>query len=170
MHRLPEQRRGGAGVCSPRSFSCPFADCSAQDLSWCCWGAGSSVLCSPPWLGGHCWGLGEEGLRTPNPACPRRRTLWGWVSGSRAPQQRSRSQGARGSPDPLCPTVSGGLFAKTAYIAFQIKGSVWACLCSARSVSCHFADCSPQELVWCSWGDVALVLSAPVCLGGHCCG
>ena len=50
---FPVQRRGGAVVCSPRSFSCPFADCSTQELSWCRWGAGTSVLCRPPWLGGH---------------------------------------------------------------------------------------------------------------------
>ena len=39
---FPEQSRGGAGVCSPRSFSCPFADCRAQELGWCRWGDGSS--------------------------------------------------------------------------------------------------------------------------------
>ena len=167
---FPEQRRGGAGVCCPRSISCPFVDCSAQELVWCCSGAGISVPCSPTWLGLHCWGLGKKGLPTPSPAYPRRRSRWAWVSGSPDPQQSSRAQGARGSPAPLFTMVSSGLFAKTAYIAFQSRGAVWDCLCSARSVSCHFADCSPQELGWCSWGDVAWVLSDPDCLGGHCCG
>ena len=44
---FPEQRRCGAGVCSPRSFSCPFAECRAQELGWCRWGDGSSVLRCP---------------------------------------------------------------------------------------------------------------------------
>ena len=37
---FPEQRRGGADVGSPRSFSCPFADCRTQELGWCLLGAG----------------------------------------------------------------------------------------------------------------------------------
>ena len=106
---FPEQSRGGAGVCSPRSFSCPFADCRAQELGWCRWGDGSSVLPCPAGLGGHCRGLGAECLRTPNPASTRRRTRLKWASGSGDPQQSSRAQGARGSPAPLCPTSSGGL-------------------------------------------------------------
>ena len=35
---FPEQRRGGACVCCPRSVSCLFAECSAQDLGGCRWG------------------------------------------------------------------------------------------------------------------------------------
>ena len=87
------------------------------------------MLCSSAWLGGHCWGLGEEGPLMPNPAGPRRRTLWGWVSGSGDPQQISRAQVSRGSLVPLCPKSSGGLGAKTACVAFLSKGAVglmWA--------------------------------------------
>ena len=86
-------------------------------------------LSGPAWLGWHCWGLGAEGLRTPNPASPRRRTRWALVSGSGEPQPSSRAQGASGSPAPLCPTSSGGLGAKTACVAFLSKGAVglmWA--------------------------------------------
>ena len=67
---IPEQRRGGAGVCSPRSFSCPFADCRAQELGWCLWGVGALVRSGPASLGLYCWGMGEEGLRTFNLASP----------------------------------------------------------------------------------------------------
>ena len=67
---FPEQRRSGAGVCSPRSFSCPFADCRAQELGWCLWGVGAFVQSGPASLGLYCWGMGEEGLRTFNPASP----------------------------------------------------------------------------------------------------
>ena len=109
LRYFPKQRRAGAGVCSPRSSSCPFAECRAQEQCWCRWGAGPSVLRCPVGLGGHCRGLGAECLRTPNPASTRRRTRLKWVSGSGDPQQSSRAQGARGSPAPLCPTSSGGL-------------------------------------------------------------
>ena len=34
---FPEQRKGGAVVCFPKSVSSPFADCSTQELSWCRW-------------------------------------------------------------------------------------------------------------------------------------
>ena len=107
-----------------RNVSCPFADCSLQDLVCCRWGHGSWVLRCPAGLGGHCRGLGAEGLRTPNPASPRRRTRWEWVSGSGDPQPSSRAQGAKGSPAPLCPKSSGGLGAKTACVAFLSKGAV----------------------------------------------
>ena len=65
---FPELRPGGAGVCCPKSVSSPFADCSAQELGWCRWGDGSSLLRCPAGLGGHCRGLGAECLRTPNTA------------------------------------------------------------------------------------------------------
>ena len=65
---FPELRPGGAGVCCPKSVSSPFADCSAQELGWCRWGDGSSLLRCPAGLRGHCRGLGAECLRTPNTA------------------------------------------------------------------------------------------------------
>ena len=49
---FPEQSRGGAGVCSPRSFSCPFADCSTKELVWCHGGDRVSRLSDPACLGG----------------------------------------------------------------------------------------------------------------------
>ena len=67
---FPEQRRGGAGVCCPKSVSSPFADCSAQELGWCLWGVGALVQNGTASLGVYCRGMGEEGLRTFNPASP----------------------------------------------------------------------------------------------------
>ena len=45
-----------------------------------------------------------------------------WDSGSEDPLQSSRAQGARDSPAPLCRTASGGLGAKTAFVAFLSFG------------------------------------------------
>ena len=101
---FPEHRRGGAGVCCPKSVSSPFADCSAQELGWCRWGDGASGLSGPAGLGGHCWGICAKGLRTPNHASPQRRIHWVWVSGSRDPQQRE-GPGSPRQPIPAFPDV-----------------------------------------------------------------
>ena len=101
---FPEQRRGGAGVCCPKSVSSPFADCSAQELGWCRWGDRASRLSGPAGLGGHCWGICAKGLRTPNHASPQRRIHWVWVSGSRDPQQRE-GPGSPRQPSPALPDV-----------------------------------------------------------------
>ena len=120
---FPEQSRGGAGVCCPKSISSPFADCRAQELGWCHWGDGASGLNGPAGLGGHCWGICAKGLHTPNHASPQRRIHWVWVSGSRDPQQRE-GPGSPRLPNPQFPTSSGGQGAKTACVAFLSKGAV----------------------------------------------
>ena len=98
----------------------------------------------PCWLRGHGRGLGEEGLSTPNPACPRRRTCVECDSGAGNPQQSSRAQGARGSPAPLCPMESGGPGVKRACV--DILRGVTARLWFAVQGECPFAECSSQNL------------------------
>ena len=98
----------------------------------------------PCWLRGHGRGLGEEGLSTPNPACPRRRTCVECDSGAGNPQQSSRAQGARGSPAPLCPMESGGPGVKRACV--DILRGVTARLWFAAQGECPFAECSSQNL------------------------
>ena len=99
----------------------------------------------PSWLRGHGWDQGAEGLRAPNPACPRRRTRGEWVSGAGDPEQSSRAQGSRCSLAPLCPMESAGPGAKTACAAFLSQGElgVWF---AARG-EFPFAECSSQKLV-----------------------
>ena len=60
LHCLPEQSRGGAGVCSPRSFSCPFADCRAQELGWCLLGAGPRCCVAEFGSGRIAWALAQK--------------------------------------------------------------------------------------------------------------
>ena len=57
---FPEQSRGGAGVCSPRSFSCPFADCRAQELGWCLLGAGPRCCVAEFGSGRIAWALAQK--------------------------------------------------------------------------------------------------------------
>ena len=99
----------------------------------------------PCWLMVHGRGLGEEGLSTPNPACPRRRTCVECDSGAGNPQQSSRAQGARGSPAPLCPMESGGPGVKRACV--DILRGVTVRLWFAPGGEFPFAGCSSQKLV-----------------------
>ena len=111
-----EPRRIGAVVGCPRRLSlCTMQPPEARFGPSVRRGLGAE---RPRWLRGHGCGLGAKGLRTPNPASPPRRTRAEWVSGTGDPQQISRAQGARGSTAPLCPLESGGLWAKTACVAF----------------------------------------------------
>ena len=99
----------------------------------------------PSWLRGHGWAQDAEGLRAPNPASPRRRTRWEWVSGAGDPEQSSRAQGARGSPAPHRPRESAGPGAKTACAAFLSRGALG--LWFAALGEFPFAGCSSQKLV-----------------------
>ena len=118
----------------------------------------------PSWLRGHGWAQGAEGLRAPNPASPRRRTRWEWVSGARDPQQSSRAQGARGSPAPLCPMESGGPGVKRACV--DILRGVTARLWFAAQGECPFAEFSSPKLALGPRCDGASALSGPAGSGG----
>ena len=118
----------------------------------------------PCWLRGHGRGLGEEGLSTPNPACPRRRTCVECDSGAGNPQQSSRAQGARGSPAPLCPMESGGPGVKRACV--DILRGVTARLWFAAQGECPFAECSSQNLALGRRCEGASALSGQAGSGG----
>ena len=78
----------------------------------------------PSWLRGHGWGLGAEAIRAPKPTSPRRRTRGDWVSRAGEPHKCSRAQGSRCSLALLCPMESRGSGAKTACVAFSIRGTL----------------------------------------------
>ena len=118
----------------------------------------------PSWLRGHGRGLGEEGLSTPNPACPRRRTCVECDSGAGNPQQSSKAQGARGSPAPLCPMESGGPGVKRACV--DILRGVTVRLWFAAQGECPLAECSSQKLVLGHQCDGASALSGGAGSGG----
>ena len=79
-------------------------------------------------------------------------------------QQSSRTQGARGSPAPLCPLESGGRGAKTASVAFLSRGAM-GLLFAARG-DFPFAECSCQKLVLGRRCDGASALSGRAGSGG----
>ena len=99
----------------------------------------------PSLLRGHGCGLGPEGFRAPDPASRPRRTRRELVSGTGDPQQRSRSQGARSSPAPLCPLESGGPGPKTACVAFLSRGALGLLLAARGDFPC--AECFQKRVV-----------------------
>ena len=124
-------------------------------------GLGAVWLC---WLRGHGRGLGEEGLSTPNPACPRRRTCVECDSRAGNSQQSSRAQGGRGSPAPLCPMESGGLGVKRACV--DILRGVTVRLWFAAQGECPFAEFSSPKLALGRRCDGASALSGRAGSGG----
>ncbi len=149
-------------LCCPRSVSlCRMQFPGARYVPWLRRGLGAE---RPSWLRGHGRGLGEEGLSTPNPACPRRRTCVECDSGAGNPQQSSRAQGARGSPAPLCPMESGGPGVTRACV--DILRGVTVRLWFAAQGECPFAECSSQNLALGRRCEVASALSGRALSGG----
>ena len=138
-----EERRIGAVVCSPKRVYLSRMQLPAWSLerSLRC-GLGSDL---PGWHRGDCMGLCPEVIFLPTPASPRRTTRLEWVSRSGDHQQSSRAQGARGSPDPLCPMEATALGEKNGSVALLSK-----CAFALRLVfrgESSFPQCSSQNLV-----------------------
>ena len=155
MRCFPEPRQVGDVVCCWKRVSlCRMQLPEARHGPSLRRGLGAE---RPSWLRGHGRGLGLEGLSTPNPACPRRRTCVECDSGAGNPQQSSRAQGARGSPAPLCPMENGRTGVKTACV--DILRGVTVRLWSAAQGECPFAECSSQNLALGRRGEGASVLN-----------
>ena len=162
MRCFPEPRRVGAVVGCPRRLSlCTMQLPEARFGPSVPRGLGAE---RPSWLRGHGCGLGAEGLRAPNPASPPRRTRGEWVSGAGDPEQSSRAQGARGSPDPHRPRESAGPGAKTACAAFLSGGALG--LWFAALGEFPFAGCSSKKLVLGCHCDRTSALSGRAGSGG----
>ena len=99
---FPERRRVRAVVCCPRRVS--LCRMQLQEARFGAFGARGSHAARPSWLRGHGWAQGAEGLRAPNPASPRRRTRWEWVS---APETPSKAAGPR-DPGAAQPRIALG--------------------------------------------------------------
>ena len=139
-----EQRRIGAVVCSPRRVS-------LSRMQHPEWSMQRSIRCGlgakfPSWPWVDCWGLRPEGIFLATPASPRRRTRSEWVSSSGDHEQRSRAQGARGNPDPLCPLETSRLGEKKASVALLSKGALG--LWFVPRGESTFPECSSLNGVW----------------------
>ena len=86
------------------------------------------------------------------------------------PPAKQQGSGSQGQPSPSLPDCERGAGCEISFCCFPEFWPDGAGVCSPMSVSCPLADCSPQELGWCRWGDRASRLSGPAGLGGHCWG
>ena len=136
-------RRIGAVVCCRRSVSlCRMQFPEARFGPSVQRGLGAE---RPSWLKGHGWGWAQKAFaRTillPHEGKPVGR-------GFRPPRPPAKQQGpgSRGRPGPLRPMESRGPGAKTACVAFSIRGALG--LWFAARGEFPFAECSCQKIVW----------------------
>ena len=131
---------GAVGVTGPRS-------CAAD-------------LAQGAWLG--------PGHRRPSCAqsCfPTKENPWGLGLGHRRTPAKQQGPWSRGSPVRVRPMESGGPRAKTACVAFKIRGALR--LWSAARGEFRFAECSCQKFVWGRRCDGASALSGRAGSGGR---
>ena len=84
--------------------------------------------------------------------------------GHRRPPAKQQGPGSRGSPGPVRPMESRGPGAKTACVAFSIRGALG--LWFAARGDFPFAECSCQKFVWGRRCDGASALSGRAGTGG----
>ena len=145
---FPEQRRGGADVGSPRSFSCPFADCSAQELGWCLLGAGPRCCVAELGSGRIAWALAQKVFAGPVLLPREGEHVGSWFQAPESPSQAAEPR----EPVAAQPRLPNGVRRpgwENGLRCFPEQRRGGPCVCCPRSFSCPFADCSLQELVWC---------------------
>ena len=143
MHCFPEPRRVGGVVCCPRRVSlCRMQLPEARFDLPLRRGLGTE---GQSWLRGHGWDLGAEAFRAPNPAFPTKENPWGVGFGHRRPPAKQQGPGSRGRAVPVRPMESRGPGAKTACVAFSIRGALG--LWFAAGGEFPFAECSCQKIV-----------------------
>ena len=77
---------------------------------------------------------------------PTKENPWGVGFGHPRPPAKQQGPGSRGSPAPVRPTESGGPGAKTACVAFSMRGALGLWFAARGEIP--FAECSCQKLVW----------------------
>ena len=138
-------RRGRLRLWCAAQGEFPVAECSSQKLVLGLRCDGASALSgragSGPWLG--------PGRRRPSCAqsrFPTTKNPWGVGFGCRRPPANQQGPGSQGSPAPVRPMEWHGPGAKTACVAFSIRGALG--LWFAARGELPFAECSCQKIVW----------------------
>ena len=134
----------------------PFAECSSQKLVLGCRCEGASALSGRAGLGGLAGVWAKKDLARPILLAHEGEPVWSVI---RVPETPSKAAGPRepGQPSPGSPYGEGGPGAKTACVAFSIRGA-WGLWFAARG-EFPFAECSCQKLVWGRRCDGASALS-----------
>ena len=123
--------RGALGLWFAARGEFPFAEGSCQKLVWGGRCDGASALSGRIGSGG----MARGGRRRPSRAqsCfPTKENPWGGGFGHRRHPAKQQGPGSRGSPGPVRPMESRGPGAKTACVAFSIRGEIGRASCRER--------------------------------------
>src|SRR5512134_3122025 len=155
------EARWGCGLLPEESF--PLQNAAAKRLFGAVGATGprrcAAELAQGAWLG--------PVRRRPSRAqsCfPTKENPWGVGFGHRRPPAKQQGPGSRGSPAPVRPMEWRGSWAKTACVAFSIRGALG--LWFAARGEFPFAECSCQKIVWGRRCDGASALSSRAGSGG----
>ena len=137
--------RGVLGLWFAARGEFPFAECSCQKLVLGRRCDGNSVLSGG--TGSGAW-LGPLRRRHSHAqSCfPTKENPWGVGFGHRKPPAKQQGPGSLGSPVPVRPMEGRGPGAKTACVAFSIRGALG--LWFAARGEFPFAECSCQKFVY----------------------
>ena len=163
LRSFPEFWPVGAGVCSPMSVSCPFADCSPQELGWCRWGTEPRCCLAQLGSGGIAGAWAQKVFARPILYPVKEDTLGVGFRLRRSPA-KPQGPGGQRQPSPALPDMERQAGCQNGLRWYPEQRRGGACVCCPRSVSCLFAESSAQELGGCRWGDSASRFSGQVCL------
>ena len=161
MRCFPEPRRVGAVDCCPRRLSlCRMQPPEAR--------FGSSVrpglaLSGQAGSGSMAAAWAQKASRAQS-CFPTKENPWGVGFGHRRPPAKQQGPGSLGSPAPVRSMESRGPGAKTACVAFSIRGTLG--LWFAAPAEFRFAECSSQKLILGNRCDGASELSGRAGSGG----
>ena len=137
--------RGALGLWFAAGGVFPFAECSSQKLVLGLRCNGASALSGRAGSRGMA-GAGRRRLSRAEACFPTKENPWGVGFGHRRPPAKQQGPGSRGSPGPVRPMESRRPGAKTACVAFSIRGALG--LWFAARGEFPFAGCSCQKLLW----------------------
>ena len=131
--------RGALGLWFAALGEFPFAECSCQKIFSGHRCDGASALSGRAGSGGSL-GPGRICPSRPQSCFPTKENPWGVGFGHGRTPAKQQGPGSRGSPAPVRPMESGGPVAKTACVAFSIRGALG--LWFAARGEFPFAECS----------------------------
>ena len=137
--------RGALGLWFAALGEFPFAGCSSKKLVLGRRCEGTSALSGRAGSGGMVGAWAQKALRAQS-CFPTKENPWGVGFGHRRPPAKQQGPRSHGSPAPVSPMESGGPGAKTACVAFSIRGALG--LWFAARGEFPFAECSCQKIVW----------------------
>ena len=153
--------RWGCGLLPEECF--PLQNAAARRLFRAV-GAIGPRRCAAELAQGAWLGPGRRRLSHAHSRFPTKENPWGVGFGHRRPPAKQQGPGSRGSPAPVRPMEWGWPGAKTACVAFSIRGALG--LWFAARGEFPFAECSCQKLVWGVPCDGASALSGLAGSGG----